>query len=38
MIGESSPGVETEAYAIENISRALVEAYTSTQGKGKKWL
>jgi hypothetical protein len=38
VIGESSPGIETEACAIESISRALIEAYTSTQGKGKKWL
>jgi hypothetical protein len=38
VIGENSPGIETEAYAIESISRALIEAYTSTQGKGKKWL
>lgn len=37
-IGETEPGIEMEAYGIENIARGLVEAYTATQGKGKKWL
>lgn len=36
-IGEKSPGIEMEAYGIENIARGLVDAYTSTRGKGKKW-
>lgn len=36
-IGEKKPGIEMEAYGIENISRGLVNAYTSTQGKGVKW-
>jgi hypothetical protein len=37
-IGEKAPGIEMEAYGIENISRGLVNAYCSTQGKGKTWL
>lgn len=37
VIGEKNPGLEMEAYAIENISRDLIEAYTSTQGKNKVW-
>lgn len=37
-IGEEKPGIEMEAYGIENIARGLVEAYTATQGKGKEWL
>ncbi|NLS03615.1 hypothetical protein HGP14_09615 [Rhizobium sp. P32RR-XVIII] len=37
-IGESKPGIEMEAYGIENISRSLIEAYCKTQGKGRKWL
>jgi hypothetical protein len=36
-IGEKEPGIEMEAYAIENIARGLVEAYTATQGNGKDW-
>lgn len=36
-IGENDPGIEMEAYGIENIARSLVGAYTSTQGKGKEW-
>jgi hypothetical protein len=36
-IGEKAPGIEMEAYGIENISRGLINAYTSTRGKGKKW-
>lgn len=38
MIGEKSPGIETEAYMIQNIAEQLIEAYTSTQGKGRDWL
>lgn len=38
IIGEDRPGRETEAYSIERISRALIEAYCSTTGKGKSWL
>lgn len=37
VIGEVEPGIEMEAYGIENIARGLVSAYTSTQGKGKEW-
>jgi hypothetical protein len=37
-IGEKAPGIEMEAYAIEEITRGLIEAYSATQGKGKKWL
>lgn len=37
-IGEKKPGIEMEAYGIENITRSLIEAYTSTQGKGRIWL
>lgn len=36
-IGESSPGIELEAYAIEEISRGLIDAYCKTQGKGRAW-
>ncbi|SMF65825.1 hypothetical protein SAMN02982989_3410 [Xaviernesmea oryzae] len=36
-IGEKSPGIEMEAYGIENIARGLIEAYCKTQGKGKVW-
>lgn len=36
-IGEKAPGIEMEAYGVESISRGLIEAYTSTRGKGKKW-
>jgi hypothetical protein len=28
-IGEDSPGIEIEAYAIENISKTLMEEYAS---------
>lgn len=38
VIGEDEPGIEMEAYGIENIARGLVSAYTSTQGKDKEWL
>lgn len=37
VIGEDVPGIEMEAYAIEEISRSLIEAYCETQGKGKVW-
>ena len=37
-IGEHAPGIEMEAYAIEEISRGLVDAYCRTQGKDKNWL
>jgi hypothetical protein len=36
-IGEKAPGIEMEAYGIENISRELIDAYCSTTGKGKEW-
>ena len=36
-IGEKAPGQEMEAYGIEEITRGLVDAYTSTRGKGKNW-
>lgn len=36
-IGEDNPGIEMEAYGIEEISRGLIEAYCKTQGKGKDW-
>jgi hypothetical protein len=37
VMGESAPGIEIEAYAIEEISRGLVDAYCQTRGKGKVW-
>ncbi|CAD7023175.1 hypothetical protein REJC140_00118 [Pseudorhizobium endolithicum] len=37
-IGEDSPGIEMEAYGIQMITEGLINAYTSTQGKGKQWL
>lgn len=37
-IGEKDPGIEMEAYGIENITRGLIEAYSTTQGKGREWL
>lgn len=37
-MGEQSPGIETEAYAIQHISEGLINAYCATQGKDRKWL
>ncbi|MBB5040816.1 hypothetical protein [Shinella fusca] len=37
VIGEDNPGIEMEAYAIQNITENLVDAYCQTQGKGKVW-
>lgn len=37
-IGETDPGIEMEAYGIEEITRGLIDAYCRTQGKCKKWL
>ena len=36
-IGESSPGIEVEAYSIERIAHNLIEAYTKSRGKGRDW-
>lgn len=36
-IGENAPGIEMEAYGIEEISRGLIEAYCKTQGKDRVW-
>jgi hypothetical protein len=36
-IGEKAPGIEMEAYGIEEISRGMIDAYSRTQGRGKKW-
>ena len=36
-IGEDSPGIEMEAYGIEQISRLLIEAWAKTRGKGLDW-
>ncbi len=37
VMGEREPGIEIEAYAIEGISRSLIEAYCATQGRDKVW-
>jgi hypothetical protein len=37
-IGEADPGTEMEAYGIQYITEKLIDAYTSSQGKGRKWL
>jgi hypothetical protein len=38
VIGEQYPGIEMEAYGIEGITRGLIEAYCTTQGRDKIWL
>lgn len=37
-IGETAPGIEMEAYGIEEITRGLIEAYCRTRGKDRVWL
>lgn len=36
-IGERAPGIEMEAYGVEQIARGLIDAYCKTSGKDKKW-
>lgn len=36
-MGEREPGIEIEAYTIENFTRQLVDAYCLTTGKDKLW-
>lgn len=36
-IGEKSPGIEMEAYAIQHIAGELIKAFTKTTGKGVNW-